>query len=332
MKTNYFKTRLLFLAALVFISVLMSIAIGSNNLHISYIIDYFQAPSIERYENKIIDRRIIRTIFSVMCGIALGVSGALMQSVTRNPIADPSILGVNTGAALAIVIGFTFFNINSSIQYIIFAMVGAMIAAIIVFGVSSIGRSGMTPVKLVLCGAAASAIFSSLLTVLLLMKSQVADQYRFWQVGSVGFADIHSIQLFAPFLVIGLLIAIIYSPALNAIALGDETATALGVRTTTLRFITSIAAVLLCGAATAFAGPIMFIGLLATHLSRLLFGHHIKSLIIFSAVLGGSILTIADVVGRVLGRPGELEVGVMTAFVGAPLLIFLAVRMKVSSI
>ena len=323
---------MLLLAILVLISVLMSIAIGSNNLHISSIINYFQDPSVDLYENKIIDRRIIRTIFSVMCGIALGVSGALMQSVTRNPIADPSILGVNTGAALAIVVGFSFFNMNSSIQYIIFAMVGAMIAAIIVFGVSSIGRSGMTPVKLVLCGAAASAIFSSLLTVLLLMKSQVADQYRFWQVGSVGFADIQSIKLFIPFLVVGLLIAIIYSPALNAIALGDETATGLGVRTTTLRLISSVAAVLLCGAATAFAGPIMFIGLLSTHLARLIFGHNIKRLIIFSAVLGGTILTIADVFGRVLGRPGELEVGVMTSFIGAPLLIFLAVRMKVSSL
>ena len=323
---------MLFLAVLVLLSIILSIAIGSNNLAFSYVIDYFQKPSVDSYENSIIDKRIIRTIFSFMCGIALGVSGALMQSVTRNPIADPSILGVNTGAALAIVIGFSFFNIHSSIHYVIFALVGAMIAAVIVFGVSSIGRSGMTPVKLVLCGAAASAIFSSLLTVLLLMKSQVADQYRFWQVGSVGFIDTNSLIIFIPFLAVGFIIAILYAPALNAIALGEEAATGLGVKTTSLRFIASIAAVLLCGSATAFAGPIMFIGLLSTHLARLLFGYNIKSLILFSAVLGGALLTIADVCGRVLGRPGELEVGVMTAFIGAPLLIYLAVRMKVGSL
>lgn len=332
MKINNTKTRLFVLAILVLLSIIMSIAVGSNSISITSILNSLINSADSSFESNIVDKRIIRTIFSIMCGIALGVSGALMQSVTSNPIADPSILGVNTGASLAIVVGMSFFNIDNSIQYIAFSLFGAMVAAIIVFGVSSIGKSGATPIKLVLCGSAASAIFSSLLTALLLTRSQVMDQYRFWQVGSVGSGNLDSIFIFMPFLIIGLFIAVIFAASLNALALGEETAAGLGVKTSTLRLITSIAAVLLCGATTALAGPIMFIGLLSTHLARLLFGHDIKRLIIFSAIIGGAVLTIADVVGRVLGRPGELEVGVATAFIGAPLLIYLAVRMKVSSL
>ena len=255
-----------------------------------------------------------------------------MQSVTRNPIADPSILGVNSGAALFVVAGMAFFQISSANQYIWFALAGAIVAAAFVFGIGSMGRGGATPLKLVLAGAASSAAFSSLVTAIMIPRSFVMDQFRFWQVGSVGAGTWDSLLTFIPFLLVGGIIAILTAPALNALALGDEAAAGLGVKTGLLRFIAVFAGVILCGATTAIAGPIGFVGLLATHLIRLLIGPDLRLLIPMSALSGAVILTISDVVGRVVGRPGELEVGVLTAFIGAPILIILAMKAKVRSL
>ncbi|GAE95119.1 ABC-type Fe3+-siderophore transport system [Gracilibacillus boraciitolerans JCM 21714] len=255
-----------------------------------------------------------------------------MQAVTRNPIADPSILGVNTGAALFVVSGIAFFNISTASQYIWLALAGAAITAVFVFGIGSMGRGGATPLKLVLAGAATSAALSSLVIAIMIPRSYVMDQFRFWQVGSVGSASWDAITTFIPFLVIGVLIGVISAPALNGLALGDEMATVLGIKTGMLRLIAAIAAVLLCGATTALAGPIGFIGLLSAHAIRLMLGPDLRFIIPLSAVSGAIILTMSDVIGRVLGSPGELEVGVVTAFIGAPLLIILAMKLKVRSL
>ncbi|GAB3064387.1 iron ABC transporter permease [Salinicoccus sesuvii] len=294
-----------------------------------HLLDGLFNPSVETYEANIVRKRISRTVFALLCGAALGVSGALMQSVTRNPIADPSILGVNTGASLFIVSGIAYFNINSAASYMWFALVGAIVTAVFVFGIGSLGKNGATPLKLVLAGAATSAALSSLVTAVMIPRSHVMDQFRFWQVGSVGSGNWDNILLFLPFLLFGMVIAVVCSPALNAMALGDEAAKGLGVRTGLVRLVASLGAVVLCGAATALAGPIGFIGLLSTHLVRLTLGPDLRLVIPFSALLGGIILTASDVIGRILGSPGELEVGVVTAFVGAPLLIALAIRSKV---
>lgn len=272
------------------------------------------------------------TIFCFLCGAALGVSGALMQSVTRNPIADPSILGVNTGASLFVVCGIAFLNISAANQYIWLAIVGAIITAIFVFSIGSMGSGGATPIKLVLAGAATSAILSSLVVAIMIPRTNVMDQFRFWQVGSVGSGSWDTITLFIPFLIIGLGIAIFSAPALNALALGDDVATGLGVRTGTIRLIASFGGVLLCGAATALAGPIGFIGLLATHLIRLIIGPDVRYIIPFSALAGAIILTISDVFGRLLGSPSELEVGIVTAFVGAPILILITMKAKMRAL
>lgn len=317
---------------LLVISVVISLLFGSKVVGMDGIIDGLFHPSVDSYDANIIRKRIPRTVFSLLCGVALGVSGALMQSVTRNPLADPSILGVNTGAALFVVIGIAFFNISSANQYIWLALTGAAITTVIVFGIGSMGRNGATPIKLVLAGTAISAALSSFVTAILIPRSHTMDQFRFWQVGSVGSGSWDSVLTFIPFLVVGMLIAILTAPALNAMALGDEAATSLGVNTGFLRFISSFGAVLLCGAATALAGPIGFIGLLATHLMRLVLGPDLRFVIPMSALSGAIILTLSDVVGRLIGSPGELEVGVVTAFIGAPLLITLAIRLKVSSI
>ncbi|MGN7414632.1 FecCD family ABC transporter permease [Paenibacillus sp. SAF-068] len=313
-------------------TLIASLVFGSRPVRFHELIDGLFHPEVDSYGANIVRKRISRTVFSLLCGVALGVSGALMQAVTRNPLADPSILGVNTGASLFVVIGIAFLNINSANQYIWLALAGAAITAVFVFGIGSMGRGGATPIKLVLAGAAISAALSSLVTAIMIPRSYVMDQFRFWQVGSVGSATWSGISTFIPFLLIGILIAFLTAPALNALALGDDVATGLGVRTGTLRFIAALAGVLLCGAATALAGPIGFIGLLSTHVIRLIIGPDLRFVIPMSAIAGAIILTISDVGGRLISNPGELEVGVVTAFIGAPILIILAMRSKVRSL
>ncbi|USB33126.1 iron ABC transporter permease [Paenibacillus sp. YPG26] len=311
---------------------LASLVLGSRLVAIDELLNGLFHLNVDSYEANVVRKRISRTVFSLMCGAALGVSGALMQSVTRNPIADPSILGVNTGASLFVVCGIAFLNISTANQYIWLALAGAAITAVFVFGVGSVGRGGATPIKLVLAGAATTAALSSLVTAIMIPRSYVMDQFRFWQVGSVGSASWSAIATFTPFLLIGVLIAIFTAPALNALALGDEVATGQGVRTGTLRLVSALAGVLLCGAATALAGPIGFVGLLSTHVIRLILGPDLRFVIPMSAISGAIILTIADICGRLLGSPGELEVGVVTAFIGAPILIILAMKSKVRSL
>ncbi|MBR3120081.1 MULTISPECIES: FecCD family ABC transporter permease [Oceanobacillus] len=314
------------------LSVFLSLSLGSRMVGLQEVLDGLFRQDIDSYEANVVRKRISRTVFSLFCGAALGVSGALMQAVTRNPIADPSILGVNTGASLFVVFGIAFLNISSAHQYIWLALAGAAITSVFVFGIGSLGRSGATPIKLVLAGAATTAALSSLVVAIMIPRSHVMDQFRFWQVGSVGSATWDGIATFIPFLLIGILIAILSAPALNALALGDAIATGLGVRIGILRLVAALGAVLLCGAATALAGPIGFVGLLSTHVMRLVLGPDLRFVIPMSAISGAVILTISDVSGRVIGSPGELEVGVVTAFIGAPLLIILAMRSKVSSL
>lgn len=312
--------------------VIASLVLGSRTVGLDELIAGLFQPDVDSYGANVVRQRIARTVFSVFCGAALGVSGALMQAVTRNPIADPSILGVNTGAALFVVCGIAFLNISTANQYIWLAIVGAMITAVFVYGIGSMGRGGATPLKLVLAGAATSAALSSLVSAIIIPRSYVMDQFRFWQVGSVGSANWNAITTFIPFLIFGLLIGILAASALNALALGDDVATGLGVRTGTLRMIAALAGVLLCGATTALAGPIGFVGLLSTHIIRLILGPDLRFVIPMAALSGAIILTISDVFGRLIGSPGELEVGVVTAFIGAPLLIIIAMKAKVRSL
>ncbi|MNZ53608.1 putative siderophore transport system permease protein YfiZ precursor [compost metagenome] len=329
---TYFTIVLIICLLVLGICVLASLAFGSRIIGFKDVIDVLFNPSIDSYDADVIRQRMTRTAFSLLCGGALGVAGALMQAVTCNPIADPSILGVNTGASLFVVGGIAFLNIGTANEYILFACAGAAITALFVLGIGSLGRGGATPVKLVLAGAATSAILSSIVSAIIIPRSNVMDQVRRWQVGSVGGASWTDIATFFPFFLLGILIAIITAPALNALALGDETATGLGVRTGVLRLVSSLAGVVLCGTVTAFAGPIGFVGLLATHLIRLMIGPDQRFLIPMSALVGAIVLTGSDVVGRVLGRPGELEVAIVTAFIGAPILILLAIRSKVRTL
>jgi len=307
---------ILFLA----ICVILSLALGSKNIEFSQVINALNNSSDTSFAALVVRERIPRTVFSIMAGRSLGISGALMQSITRNPIADPSILGVNTGASLFVVVGIAFLNISSPNQYIWLALAGAAVTSVFVYIVASMGNGGITPIKLALAGSATSAVLSSLVSAIMLPRGDVMDAFRFWQLGSVSGATWESIKLILPFVIIGLIISIAATPALNILALGDEVATGLGVNTGIIRIIFAI------------ASPIGFIGLMIPHSIRLTFGSNLKGIVPLSAIGGAALLTISDTIGRVIGSPGEVQVGIITAFIGAPILIMIARKAKVKAI
>lgn len=328
------KTIGIYLSSIILLGLcgLASLAWGSKNIELGQAINAILDSSDMSFAALVVRERIPRTIFSIMAGAALGISGALMQSITRNPIADPSILGVNTGASLFVVVGIAFFNISSANQYIWFALAGAGLTSIFVYGIASVGNGGMTPIKLALAGSATSAVLTSLVSAVILPRSAVMDTFRFWQVGSVSGATWESINLIMPFIVIGLITSIALTPALNVLALGDDVATGLGVNIGIIRIICAVTGVILSGATTAIAGPIGFVGLMIPHSIRLIFGSNLKGIVPLSAIGGASLLTISDVLGRVIGSPGEVQVGIITAFLGAPILIIIARKAKVRAI
>lgn len=307
---------ILFLA----ICVILSLALGSKNIEFSQVINALNNSSDTSFAALVVRERIPRTVFSIMAGTSLGISGALMQSITRNPIADPSILGVNTGASLFVVVGIAFLNISSPNQYIWLALAGAAVTSVFVYIVASMGNGGITPIKLALAGSATSAVLSSLVSAIMLPRGDVMDAFRFWQLGSVSGATWESIKLILPFVIIALIISIAATPALNILALGDEVATGLGVNTGIIRIIFAI------------ASPIGFIGLMIPHSIRLIFGSNLKGIVPLSAIGGAALLTISDTIGRVIGSPGEVQVGIITAFIGAPILIMIARKAKVKAI
>lgn len=328
------KTIGIYLGSILFLGlcVLASLAWGSKNVGFSEAINALLNSTDLSFSALVVRERIPRTIFGIMAGASLGISGALMQSITRNPIADPSILGVNTGASLFVVIGIAYFNISSANQYIWLALAGAGITAVIVYFIGSIGNGGTTPIKLALAGAATSAVLTSLVSAIILPRSDAMDKFRFWQVGSIGGANWDSIRLILPFVIIGLIISVAATPALNVLALGDDVATGLGVNIGVIRVICAVAGVILSGATTAIAGPIAFIGLMIPHTIRLIFGSNLNGIVPLSAIGGAALLIISDVIGRVIGSPGEVQVGIITAFIGAPILIMIARKAKVRAI
>lgn len=328
------KTIGIYLGSILFLGlcVLASLSWGSKNIEFSQAINALLNSNDTSFAALVVRERIPRTIFGIIAGASLGISGALMQSITRNPIADPSILGVNTGASLFVVIGIVFFNINSANQYIWLALAGAGITAVLVYFIASIGNGGMTPIKLALAGAAISAVLTSLVSAIILPRSDAMDKFRFWQVGSVSGATWDSIRLILPFVIIGLIISIAATPALNVLALGDDVATGLGVNIGVIRVVCAVAGVILSGATTAIAGPISFIGLMIPHSIRLIFGSNLNGIVPLCAIGGAALLIISDVLGRVIGSPGEVQVGIITAFIGAPILIIIARKAKVRAI
>lgn len=319
---------LVLLVAVLAAILLLSIAFGSRVVSVQDVIAGLSG-SVDGFDHAAVAKRIPRTILAALAGGALALSGTVMQGVTRNPIADPGILGVNMGASLAVVVGIAYFGIASATAYIWVAIVGGCVTAAGVYLVASIGREGATPLKLALAGAASAAALASFISAVVLPRNDIADGVRSWQIGGVGGASYASIREVLPFLVAGLLICLVCARGLNMLALGDELAAGLGQRVVLTRAVASFGAVVLCAAATAVCGPIAFVGLVVPHVCRLLVGPDHRWLMPFAAVTGAALLTAADVLGRVVARPDEIQVGIITALLGAPFFIAIVRRAKV---
>lgn len=308
-----------------------SVTFGARDVALADVLAALQG-SHDTLPRAAVTMRIPRTVLAILVGAALGLAGAVMQGLTRNPLADPGLLGVSAGAALAVVVGIAFFALTAPTSFVWVAILGAGLSAVLVHVVGSLGRGGATPLSLALAGAAVSAAFTSLVSAILLPRVQSMDSFRFWQIGGVGGATPATIALVLPFLLAGAVCALASARGLDALALGDDLAAGLGESIARTRVLAAVGAVLLCGAATAAAGPIGFVGLVVPHACRLLVGPGHRRLLPLSTVVGAVLLTGADVLGRVIARPDEIDVGIVTALLGAPVFIALVRRQKVRAL
>lgn len=272
--------------------------------------------------------RLPRALVATLVGAALGVSGAIMQGVTRNPMADPGILGIETGAALGVVGAVFFLQISSLAVYALFAFAGAALTAVVVYTLGSAGRGGPTPLKITIAGAAVTALLSSLTTAMLIFNQRTLEEVRFWLAGSVAGRDLGLLAQAAPYIGAGLFLALLLGRQITTLTLGDDIAKGLGQRTGWAKAFAAVAVVLLAGGAVALAGPIGFIGLVIPHAVRFFVGVDYRWILPYSALAGAIFLVLADVAARLVLRPIELPVGIMTALIGGPFFIYL-VRWKV---
>ncbi|MFF5208745.1 FecCD family ABC transporter permease [Streptosporangium sp. NPDC000396] len=311
------------------VTIVLSVTIGAKPVPPGDVWHALTAPT--GTENDIVVRslRVPRTAVGILAGIALGVAGALMQGHTRNPLADPGLLGVTQGAAFAMVLSIMVLGVTSLYGYIWFGLAGALIASVGVFALGMIGgRSGPTPVTLALAGTAVSAFLYALTSALVLMDEQAMDVFRFWQAGSIAGRGADIVWQVLPFIAAGLLLALFNAPGLNTLSLGEDVARALGQNVTLTRTVGVAAITLLSGASVAACGALAFLGLMVPHLARPLSGPDHRWLLPYSGLIGAAALLLADVIGRVVARPGELEVGVVLALIGAPFFIALIRRRR----
>lgn len=318
---------------LLVVVVALSFSVGARDIPLGTVFDALFRPDATVNDHTVVrDLRFPRTVVGLLAGLALGVAGALMQGITRNPLADPGLLGVNAGSSLAVVVAISWFGVSSALGYIWFAFAGAALASVVVYAIGSLGREGATPVKLALAGTALTAALTSLITIVLLGDGDAFDRYRFWSTGSLVARGLDATLPLTPFILVGLVLALTTGRTLNALALGDDLARGLGQNPVTARVVCAIATVLLCGSATAIAGPIVFVGLAVPHVARWFTGPDYRWILVFCALLGPSLLVGADVIGRVIARPGEIEAGLVVAFLGAPVLIALVRRVKLAGL
>ncbi|MFC4224467.1 FecCD family ABC transporter permease [Lysinibacter cavernae] len=314
-------------------AIALSLAIGARDVSLGTVADALIHPDPTNNDHRaILDLRVPRTVIGLLVGSALALAGTLMQGLTRNPLADPGLLGINAGASLCVLIAMSVFGITRPQGFIWFALAGAAIAAVIVYFVGSLGGTGTTPLKLALAGAALTAGLTSLITLILLTNSHAFDSFRFWSVGSLTGRDLNTALTLLPFLAVGAVLALITGRMLNVLSLGDDLARGLGQNVTVTRSIIAIAIVLLCGSATALAGPIVFVGLVIPHIVRPLSGPDHRWLLAYAIPLGAALLLIADVIGRIISRPGEIEAGLVVAFLGAPVMIALIQRKRLAAV
>jgi iron complex transport system permease protein len=306
---------------------LTSLAVGTSQIPLETVGKALTAYDPTSHDHvAVIEKRLPRTIVGIVVGAALGLSGTIAQGLTRNPLADPGILGINQGAALAVVTSITVLGATDSATHLVWAVVGAGCAAAIVWVLSSRGRDGATPGKLALAGAAVSAALFSLVSAVLIVSREALDAMRFWQVGALAGRGFDVLTPVLPALIVAAIVALCSGRSLNLFALGDETAATLGLRVNRSRLLLGIVLVTLAATATAVAGPIAFVGLVVPHIVRSIVGPDYRWILTFAAPGAAALLIAADILARVVARPGELQVGIVVATVGAPFFIALVRR------
>lgn len=312
---------------LLLLAVTLSLLIGAKALPVSVVVDAFSGTCQSADCTIVLDARLPRTLAGLLVGGALGLAGALMQTLTRNPLADPGLLGVNAGASFAIVLGAALLGIASPEQQLVMAFCGALVAALIVAFTGSQGGGQLSPVRLTLAGVALAAVLEGLTSGIALLNPDVYDQLRFWQAGSLDIRTFTTLKVvLAPVLIAGMA-ALMLSRALNSLSLGTDTATALGSKVARTQIFGLLIITVLCGSATAVVGPIAFIGLMMPHISRWLVGADHRRSLPVTLLATPSLLLFADIIGRLI-VPGEMRVSVVSAFIGAPVLIFLVRRQR----
>ncbi|HCM4285990.1 Fe(3+)-siderophore ABC transporter permease [Klebsiella quasipneumoniae] len=303
----------------------LSLTIGAKSLPIGTVFTAFSGTCQSADCTIVLDARLPRTLAGLLAGIALGLAGALMQTLTRNPLADPGLLGVNSGASFAIVLGAALFGITSQQEQLLLAFCGALCASLLVAFTGSQGGGQLSPVRLTLAGVALAAVLEGLSNGIALLNPDVYDQLRFWQAGSLDIRTLQTLKIVLLPVVVAGIAALLLSRALNSLSLGNDTATALGSRVARTQLIGLIVITVLCGSATAVVGPIAFIGLMMPHMARWLVGADHRWSLPVTLLATPALLLFADVIGRLL-VPGELRVSVVSAFLGAPVLIWLVRR------
>ncbi|ANW21379.1 FecCD family ABC transporter permease [Streptomyces clavuligerus] len=310
----------------------LSVSLGANPLPLRDVWRNVFQPDGSEAASIVWTLRVPRTVVGVVSGVAFGVAGALIQAITRNPLADPGILGVNAGAGFAVTIGVGLFGVTGITGYVWFAFLGAIVATAAVHTIGSLGRGAASPVALLLAGVALAAVLTAFSTFIMLMDEETFRAFKNWGLGSLARASIPDALSVLPFLAVGLAIALCLGGALNAVALGDDQAASLGVSVVRTRVAGIAAVTLLAGGATALTGGIAFIGLMVPHIVRWFTGPDQRWIIACTVLASPAVVLTADVIGRLVARPGEIEAGVLTALIGAPVLIALVRRGKAAGL
>ncbi|MFE9856494.1 FecCD family ABC transporter permease [Streptomyces sp. NPDC005780] len=310
-------------------AVLLSLAVGARSIPPSEVCDVLLHGGHSDAAEVIRNMRVPRTLIGLMVGASLALAGTVLQGITRNPIADPGILGISQGASVGVVLAIAYAGIHTLTGYVWFAFAGAAIASVAVYAIASSGRGGATPVKLALGGAAINALLVSVTMAVLTTKASALDEFRFWQVGSIAGREAEVAQQIWPFLLLGTILVLCVARGLDALALGEDMAKGLGQKIATVRIVGGIGATVLTGAGVAAAGPIAFIGLAVPHIARAIVGSDHRWVLPMAALIGPVMLLVSDVIGRIVFPPSEVPAGVMTALIGVPFLVTLVRRKAV---
>ena len=313
----------------VLLAVLLSLAVGARAVAPSTVVDALLHGGHSDDAEVIRDLRVPRTLIGLMVGAALALAGTALQGITRNPIADPGILGISQGASVGVVLSIAFAGVHTLTGYVWYAFAGAGLASVAVYAIAARGRGGATPVKLALGGAAINALLVSVTMAVLTTDAATMDEFRFWQVGSIAGRDAQVAGQVWPFLLVGTVLVVSVARGLDALALGEDVAKGLGQNIAAVRILGGVGATVLTGVGVAAAGPIAFVGLAVPHIARAIVGSDHRWVLPMAALIGPVMLLVSDVVGRIVFPPGEVPAGVMTALIGVPFLVTLVRRKAV---